>query len=75
MYTTLENGNKSVRVIANHYGKSMFLSFWQIKKVRKALGVSSKKEMSEGIGDPRYEWVRNKKAWGGAIFRIAELDG
>jgi len=71
MYTILESGEKSVRVIANHYGKSMFLSFWQIKKVRKALGVCTKKEMSEGIGDPRYEWVRNRRDWKGAIFRRA----
>lgn len=71
MYTILESGEKSVLVIANHYGKSMFLSFWQIKKVRKALGVGTKKEMSEGIGDPRYEWVMNRRDWKGAIFRRA----
>lgn len=71
MYTVFEKGNKSVRVIADRYGNTMFLSFWQIKKVRKALGVDTKKEMSEGIGDPRYEWVRNRRDWKGAIFRRA----
>ena len=69
MYMTLENGSKSVRVIADHYGESMFLSWHQIRKVRKALGMDTRKEMSEGLGDPRYEWVRNRREWKGAIFR------
>lgn len=69
MYTTLSNKEKSVRVIAKHFGDTIFLSFWQIRKIRKSLGVSNKKEISQGLGDPSYTWVRNRREWGGAIFR------
>lgn len=71
MYTTLKRGGKSVRVIASHHGDSIFLSWWQIKKIRRALGMDTREEMSEGVGDPRYEWVRNRREWKGAIFRPA----
>ena len=59
-----------VRVNAKEIGEAIYLSFYQIGRVKRALCVRTK-ENSDGIGDARFQWVRNIRTngWNGALFR------
>ncbi len=59
-----------VSVNAKEVGELVYLSFYQVRRVKRALGILTRGN-SDGIGDTRFQWVRNIRTngWSGALFR------
>ena len=70
MRIELQNETGYCRVNASFIGATLYLTAYQIRRVKHELGVMTK-ENSDGIGDPGFEWVRNmrERGWNGALFR------